>query len=1226
MAACVPAYVLPAFCPHIVPQRRTPQISHRPCSCPSAYVQPNPVSTLSPPSSSSGPPLRDPSRKKRQLSRKSLFSEPVDPDGKVFCVCMGGSLDLELIGQTNFDGRCPLKVTKMFEEVAFAKVAGCDVFLFRFGCLVSWGLSKSQWEELKEGLAQYVFQPGPSGELEEDLMFFKIVEGPDAAPKLRRDCFFLVTSNTFEKLAYSYALAQSTKLTVYETLVASSIERTKRVPESLAKDGTTWMSRRHVARQLGQLFIIRSSVNLQTDILDLPEILWEFDEWDSLYSRGREYLGVSERAEILNQRLDVIRDLYEILQDELEVQQSHKEGIVIIILIAVELCVEILTELVDIGELAGSLPGAVRALPGLGLLRSALSWVPSPLRWTIAGAAAAVALGAPLASVLGSVGQKMQSARELESAISMAGGSGRNPGGESSSSLEETGWGSGETAASRVKAARSSSTVETETSDEYGRDEAKGGLRGKGPSSESVAGGSAAASLDEDESVEGESPRREKRLPKDPRMRGISPLPDFPSSWQVLKQRQSLQQQGGKGGKGGRGGAAGRAGRGLVSRVLSAATSLIPFRKKRRPDQAAAAVWDQGHVYRAAALESMTGRVRRAARPPSSTKGSVWEEGGGSSDVPKRQASSSSKKGQELEGYGGKYGGEGGSSDLRVTAPADSGSTSAASTGKSVDASPSSSSPSVPSQVSPPPSPAPSRAFVPEGLPKTPTATGTQKRSASLQTHKTGTLGAGSRKRLDALKSKGRKAAMRSVGAEPTGEVAGKFTLPVRDQQKGVPGPLPFPSPASSASHRMGNGRGDQGMVPAWGGWGGQSWDPQQQQQYSNQAMMMASMYAAMVYQQQWLQWQRQQQQQLLRQQEQQREGVSIGTPGMLEGPGKREYSDSIQHTEPVEDHLSERRKSAQRDEGEEGGKLSGEDAEGTVGGSLRLEEKEKKSPSVQSVDEQGGSGEGIVGRLEGDLVSELREERGQSRGIREMEGGDDEQAGMRKAEEGSESGGRLEQTRVGGGAGRGVGHVSPPGPSLGIVQQQQGQRAGRWISSPASSLFPPLPALLPSLSPFRPQRDEEESKPGEASVGPLRREMAAPGMNPVFFVLRMEENERPSFNPIPEERPEGGDFVPGRWRDGGESPDKGGGGGGEKGGDVMSVPSSDKPRRSSVSESGDRLSDGFDFDDDDDDEEDEDEVEELFGPEEAELLGFFDESDETVMFNSKRSKGKRRT
>ena len=56
--------------------------------------------------------------------------------------------------------------------------------------------------------------------------------------------------------------------------------------------------------------IQRSDVNLNSDMLDEPDFFWEDDEYEPLYKKVMKYLSVDNRVQILNTRLDILRELY----------------------------------------------------------------------------------------------------------------------------------------------------------------------------------------------------------------------------------------------------------------------------------------------------------------------------------------------------------------------------------------------------------------------------------------------------------------------------------------------------------------------------------------------------------------------------------------------------------------------------------------------------------------------------------------------------------------------------------------------------------------------------------------------------------------------------------------------------------------------------------------------------------------------------------------------------
>lgn len=73
---------------------------------------------------------------------------------------------------------------------------------------------------------------------------------------------------TRTKLSLSHALSQSVKISLFEELVAGTIEQTKDLPRSLSETGTIGMPRKEIMKQIGSLFILR--INWGGSILETP--------------------------------------------------------------------------------------------------------------------------------------------------------------------------------------------------------------------------------------------------------------------------------------------------------------------------------------------------------------------------------------------------------------------------------------------------------------------------------------------------------------------------------------------------------------------------------------------------------------------------------------------------------------------------------------------------------------------------------------------------------------------------------------------------------------------------------------------------------------------------------------------------------------------------------------------------------------------------------------------
>ena len=104
----------------------------------------------------------------------------------------------------------------------------------------------------------------------------------------------------------------------------------------MARDGKVSLGRKQITMQLGQLFVDRASINLHSDILDNPDYFWEDDEWLPAYARVAKYLEITRRAEVLNKRLDIIKELFDMLANELHNAHSNKLEWIIIVLIILE--------------------------------------------------------------------------------------------------------------------------------------------------------------------------------------------------------------------------------------------------------------------------------------------------------------------------------------------------------------------------------------------------------------------------------------------------------------------------------------------------------------------------------------------------------------------------------------------------------------------------------------------------------------------------------------------------------------------------------------------------------------------------------------------------------------------------------------------------------------------------------------------------------------------------
>jgi len=212
-----------------------------------------------------------------------------------------------------------------------------DVFYFPYGAVVCWGSSiKQAWRYLKDIKD---FQDEPLATIEEDHFAYSYGE----ALKVVENRIILPDQQTLTKVAVSHALAQSVKLGAFEGTIANSFEKTKQIPDDLAKKGQIRLSRKEIRKKMGELFIDRSSISLHVNVLDTPEFFWERHDLEPYYALIAKDLDIETRCEVLNQRLDVMKELFEMLANEMHNQHSIRLEWIIILLILIEVVLTILT-------------------------------------------------------------------------------------------------------------------------------------------------------------------------------------------------------------------------------------------------------------------------------------------------------------------------------------------------------------------------------------------------------------------------------------------------------------------------------------------------------------------------------------------------------------------------------------------------------------------------------------------------------------------------------------------------------------------------------------------------------------------------------------------------------------------------------------------------------------------------------------------------------------------
>lgn len=221
---------------------------------------------------------------------------------------------------------------------------GREVFVFDFGAVVFWGYHRDEVKELlvlfqgyivKGKLCEEEFKAG-----EDDMAFVMSNIAEDIT--ISNDVVTLPEITSVKsRLAVSFAIAQSSILSIFEARIEEKIEDYKYIPEALAASGKIHLSAKELGNMIGEVFVIRHDVNLHNEILNIPDYFWKENSVEPLYRMTSMYLEMEPRTEVLNKRLDLLRELLKLLQHQHENSHNIKLEWIIIWLIVISVVLEL---------------------------------------------------------------------------------------------------------------------------------------------------------------------------------------------------------------------------------------------------------------------------------------------------------------------------------------------------------------------------------------------------------------------------------------------------------------------------------------------------------------------------------------------------------------------------------------------------------------------------------------------------------------------------------------------------------------------------------------------------------------------------------------------------------------------------------------------------------------------------------------------------------------------
>ena len=229
---------------------------------------------------------------------------------------------------------------KMFSDVAYGVLENENVFfIFDFGVITFWGYTKNEAQIALEKLRKF-FQGNDQNETE----FIAYTVGDSF--KIWNDEVILETDDIMEKLAVSYAMAQSIQLSVYEKAIEDTIDSTVPIREELISKGSISLSQTSLTKMIAQLFQQRAYINLHSELLGTPDAIWNYDELKRTYDKVRNYFEMKSRISVLNHRLDLVQSLLDLFNDLLTAKHETRLEWIVIYLICIEVLIAVVWDII----------------------------------------------------------------------------------------------------------------------------------------------------------------------------------------------------------------------------------------------------------------------------------------------------------------------------------------------------------------------------------------------------------------------------------------------------------------------------------------------------------------------------------------------------------------------------------------------------------------------------------------------------------------------------------------------------------------------------------------------------------------------------------------------------------------------------------------------------------------------------------------------------------------
>ena len=255
---------------------------------------------------------------------------------KVRAYFLGQKINLQPFTETN-----PLA----FEPLTIRSGNNSCVVLFNYGVVVLFGLSINEEGKFLTDIQDLIVNPFTNPETEEVLIRL----APVSEGKFEDGVMLL---SAFEIPIWQLVadiLAKSVVLAQYEAESAAVFDRIEPFAVSLQQRKFERKAGDALLKQIGNSLLIQHKIVGRVEIVDKPELLWEYPELDRLYARIEDEYEIRERHLALERKLELVSRTAETALDIQHQNTGLRLEWYVVILIVIEVLLS-LYELIIVGK------------------------------------------------------------------------------------------------------------------------------------------------------------------------------------------------------------------------------------------------------------------------------------------------------------------------------------------------------------------------------------------------------------------------------------------------------------------------------------------------------------------------------------------------------------------------------------------------------------------------------------------------------------------------------------------------------------------------------------------------------------------------------------------------------------------------------------------------------------------------------------------------------------